>query len=378
MRRPLVVQVCEYVPTGARTFDRFLLGLADGVVQQGIDIHFVFGGEAPLRFGHALAQVGAGHSSAPLPLTRLRDVVDLGKSLRRLRPALIQTHFLSVFDRTLPLLKIVSGAPCLIVTDHTSGHGPAIDPLREIATVVRSRLFSGFVDRVVAVSDFVRRRDVDLLKFPSDRAEVIHNGVDVSIESIAPEVEPTDEPRASFRIAYAGRLIRDKGVATLLNAVSLLGANGREFELRIAGDGDFRTELESLARASGFGGRVRFLGNIDNVPALFRWADAVVVPSNYGEALSLVVLEAMACGACVVAARDGGIPEALGTDRETGRLFDPGNAEQLRDVLLEVADAPAERARMSANARARVIARFTLARMVEDHLKTIRSLMPGP
>lgn len=84
--------------------------------------------------------------------------------------------------------------------------------------------------------------------------------------------------------------------------------------------------------------RITIAGRVDDLGAHLRAADAVVVPSVAYESLPLVVLEAMACGKAVIASRLAGIPEVV-RDGVTGRLFAPGDASALRQLLSETSAA---------------------------------------
>src|SRR5205823_1714690 len=94
----------------------------------------------------------------------------------------------------------------------------------------------------------------------------------------------------------------------------------------------------------------------------------VVVPSDYGEAFGLVVAEAMACGGCLLASDDGGIPEVIGPNGGAGLVFRRGDPGDLRAKLTELLADPARRARMRAAARDRAVRELSLARMVDGYV----------
>ena len=97
------------------------------------------------------------------------------------------------------------------------------------------------------------------------------------------------------RLAAAGALTRLKAYDVLLTALSLVAKEGRHFELLLAGDGPERAALEALAARLGLRTHVRFLGDIDDVPASLARAHMLVHPSR-SEGLSNTVLEGMAEG----------------------------------------------------------------------------------
>jgi hypothetical protein len=83
-----------------------------------------------------------------------------------------------------------------------------------------------------------------------------------------------------------------------------------------------------------------------------------VVPSLY-EGFSLPAIEAMACGVAVVATTGGALPEVVGTSGETGVLVPPNDPGALAAAIGTLLDAPADRARLGAAGRDRVMSRFT-------------------
>src|SRR5262249_35572323 len=86
---------------------------------------------------------------------------------------------------------------------------------------VRGALAGIYINRILTVSDFIRRRDIDELYFPEAKTCTVHNGVD--IRRFTPtESSPTNDPT----VVFAGQLIPQKGVRTLLQAVQLLADSG--------------------------------------------------------------------------------------------------------------------------------------------------------
>ena len=117
--------------------------------------------------------------------------------------------------------------------------------------------------------------------------------------------------------------------------------------LLMVGDGPDRHDAEAEARELGVGADVRFLGRLDAVAPVLAAADLFVLPSQT-ESFGLAALEAMACGAPVLAARTGGLPEVI-TDGVDGILEPPGSVEAMaRRALNLLRDAPAHAAMRSA------------------------------
>jgi glycogen(starch) synthase len=132
------------------------------------------------------------------------------------------------------------------------------------------------------------------------------------------------------RVLYLGRLVPQKGVDVLLDAVRHLAG---KVPVLVVGDGPLRLALERRARRLGIADRVRFEGfcrHVD-VPARLAHADVIVVPSVYEE-LGSVLIEALHAGLPAVASDVGGIPTVV-RDGVTGDLVPPGSAPALARAI---------------------------------------------
>jgi glycosyltransferase involved in cell wall biosynthesis len=156
------------------------------------------------------------------------------------------------------------------------------------------------------------------------RLRIIPNGVDLP---------PADKLATGNTLLFVGRLIHGKGVADLLDALRPL----RNFELVIVGDGPDRARLQSLAE----GMPVRFAGEVApaRVRDFLKQARVLVLPSQVGDGLPNVILEAMSCGVPVVATRTAGIPDVV-RDGDNGLLHEVRNVGELRGCLQRLLENP--------------------------------------
>jgi L-malate glycosyltransferase len=114
--------------------------------------------------------------------------------------------------------------------------------------------------------------------------------------------------------------------------------------LLMVGDGPDRTDAENEARDLGVADDVRFLGRLDTVASLLQSTDLFILPSQT-ESFGLAALEAMACGAPVVASRAGGLPEVV-DDGVSGILEPVGSVEAMGRRAIELLRNPARHAAM--------------------------------
>jgi glycosyltransferase involved in cell wall biosynthesis len=171
-----------------------------------------------------------------------------------------------------------------------------------------------------------------------DKIHVVHTGLDEDLLR-TPHAPIPDAPR----LVCVARLVRLKGHAILLEAASLLAAEGVRFELVLAGDGPYRARIVEMIRARGLEDRVKVAGMMSaaQVREAIQRARAMVLPS-LSEGLPVVIMEALALGRPVVATAISGIPELV-EPGSTGWLVPAGSAEPLARALRQALEAPAAR-----------------------------------
>jgi len=176
----------------------------------------------------------------------------------------------------------------------------------------------GLLRRALERADYVvsnSQRNLDALQARGvrlPRAEVIYN---IVAEGKTPSLPHVAEVP---RIVAVGSLFPLKSYDMLIEAVAILAANATECELLLAGRGAEQSRLESLANQLGIAGRVKFLGDVEDVPSLLRTADVFAHPA-VTEGLSNAILEALAEGVPVVACPVGATPEII-EDGQNGLL----------------------------------------------------------
>ncbi|MFP3939186.1 MAG: glycosyltransferase [Thermoanaerobaculia bacterium] len=186
---------------------------------------------------------------------------------------------------------------------------------------------------------------------------------------VSPEPPPREEARTAVRdtlgvgpetrvLLAAGRLVAQKRHDILLEAFARLSEGHPEARLAIAGTGELEDELRTRTGRPDLAGRVAFLGLLDDLPLWLAGCDVFVNPSDY-EGLPLVVLDAMAARAPIVATAVSGVPDCV-LDGETGRLVPPGDAGALAAALGEALERPEEARSWGEAARRRVEREFSM------------------
>jgi glycosyltransferase involved in cell wall biosynthesis len=221
---------------------------------------------------------------------------------------------------------------------------------------------------VVAVSDEERSDGQAVLGSRAARIKVIPNGVDAArFSPNGPVATRTPDPL----VVCVGRLEQARGADMAVAALALMTTPSSR--LRLVGDGSDWAQIENQVSTLGLAGRVEMVGfRVDPAPDL-RVADVVVIPSRY-DGMALVLLEAMACGAAIVATQVPGSSALDGTG-EIVPVEDPRALAEAVDSLL--AD-PDRRRFLGLAARERVAELYPLERSLERIIGLWQDLGASP
>lgn len=270
-----------------------------------------------------------------------------------------------------------AGVRRIVVHDHSSGDRSVPSGARRAVKWLMARAPLVTADDIIAVSDFVARRQVETGLVPADTVTRVWNGVDV------PEV-PADADRALHNafgidrdrpiVVCACRAAREKGVPILLRAFDLLAARWPSDRPRPAlvylGDGPQFAEIQRLHGQLASKPDVFVPGYRSDARTLQAGADVCAMPSLWQDALPLAVSQPMALGRPVIASRVGGIPEMI-VDGETGLLVPPGDEAALATAIEQLLADPTRARTLGSAARERMARLFK----PEDQLDALTSIV---
>lgn len=327
-----------------------------------------------LRFACSLRDPALLPAGVPASVERIR--LDVSSPYRRIPfafPALARSTTAKVAHVHY---FVAPRMPCpTVVTVHDASFARAPELFSR-----RDRLLFRFVAgsvrraaRVIAVSEFTRQDVIDLYGLSPERVHAIPNGVDARFA-------PRPEAAAAVRHAFAldapyvltvGALQPRKNILRLVEAFATAAPIDHVLAV-VGGDRGGRDAVLSAAARCGLGERLRLLGHVgeDLLPDLYSGARALAFPSLY-EGFGLPALEAMACGAPVVASRTTGLGEAVG---EAALTVDPSSVDELAAALARVLADEGLRARLIAAGRARA-AEFTWEKSAERTADVYRQLL---
>jgi glycosyltransferase involved in cell wall biosynthesis len=199
-------------------------------------------------------------------------------------------------------------------------------------------------------------------------------GIDPDIyKRTIPYRERTDG--APFTLGFAGRLVEQKGLPTLIEALATLPSYCRAVFI---GHGPMRNTLEEQAAQLGLSERVTFKEAIPtyDIPKELQNMDILVLPSlsrpNWTEQFGRVLIEAMACETPVIGSSSGEIPLVID---DAGLIFKEGDAQALSASVQQLLDDPARYRELAMRGRQRVLEHFTQARIAQQTYEVYRSLL---
>lgn len=242
------------------------------------------------------------------------------------------------------------------------------------ATAARAR-------HIIAVSESTRADILRLLHVPPERVSVVYEGVEERFHPPLPEDVAAFRRRAELPehfLLHVGTLEPRKNLAVLIRAFAALRERGvidgvHDWPLVLAGGKGWMYEsIYDLVHELGLDECVRFVGYVadDELPLWYGASGIVVVPSTY-EGFGLPLLEAMACGAPVIASNASSLPEVVG---DAGIVVDCTSERYLIDQCEHLISNAAERSTLGMRARQRAL-QFTWERAARDTLAIYRRVL---
>ena len=196
-------------------------------------------------------------------------------------------------------------------------------------------------------------------------------GVDPDLYSPAAPVDTTND---SIMLGYVGRLVPEKGIADLIQALVLLPAY---YQLTLVGAGADEQRLRQFAETVGVSTRIHWHSPITTaqMPAMMRTFTALVLPSrttaNWKEQFGRVLIEAMACGIPAIGSDSGEIPHVIG---DGGATFPEGDSTALAAVIQTVCRDPARLAHLRSAARQRILTHYTQTALADQYVAIYQQL----
>ena len=265
----------------------------------------------------------------------------------------------------------------LVTTIHNMINKGLLPKWKKIVYLWLTRLIASRQNKIIAVSEAVRKNAIEQLKLPAEKVVTIRNGTKIldinkSLDIAVVRKELGLNPVQPV-IALISRLIPEqKGHRYFLLAAKKVIQQKPESQFLIVGDGTIRKELEELTKHLGIQSNVFFVGWQSNIFDILCSINICAVPSLW-DPLPRIVLEAMVAGKPVVASNVDGIPEAV-IEGETGILVPPADENKLAVAFLDLLNSPDKGNQMGIAGRKRVIAEFSSDRHAKEVLSVYHEL----
>ena len=213
------------------------------------------------------------------------------------------------------------------------------------------------VDKIIAVSSAVRE-DISKYGLNKDKIVVIHNGVDTEVFKPSERVFKEQYEGCDNLLLFVGRIIEQKGLDHLIDAMPRILKEYPSTKLLIVGKGKMKPRLIKKVKKMDLNKEVIFPGFIDEelMPNLYSSADVFVLPSLW-EVLPIALLEALSCGAPLLASDAGGNPEIV-ENGKNGFIFEKRNDEELIEKLRIMLDDHTLRKNMRRESRETALKKF--------------------
>lgn len=196
------------------------------------------------------------------------------------------------------------------------------------------KFFIKKMDFVFSVSQF---NACQIEQYAGIRPKILPNGINTELFAPMlknPEIlKKLQLDESSLKLITASRLVGWKGIQHAIEAVLKLIKKGYKLKYLIAGDGEYKIELQNLVKKFGLEQEVLFLGIIPNheLPSYYALCDIALFPSVSHETFGISVGEALSCGVPVIATNVGGIPEVV--SEECAFLVSPCNADEIAEKI---------------------------------------------
>ena len=208
--------------------------------------------------------------------------------------------------------------------------------------------------------------------FSKEKIYVIYNGIKPGqwVKSYQAK-----DPKVPLTFGCATRLVPIKGTHLLLEAIKTCVNQGYQFRVLIAGHGEkkYTERLHTYVKENGLNNHVEFLGFVTDMQAFYEEIDVNILPS-YTESFPYALLEGGERGIATIASKAGGIVEMI-EDKETGKLFDVGDAKALAQIMMDMIDHKYDLQVLGMKFRSKIHDSFSDYAMAKRHIEIYSDIL---
>ena len=261
-------------------------------------------------------------------------------------------------------------------TENGRNNGIYNDLQRYISSVEWWATYQSY--KVIVNSCYMQREVERVFSLPPDKVEIINNGICTDkFKGYDYDINFRRKYACDYEkiILFVGRLVNEKGVSILIDAMPKIISNFNDAKLVIVGKGNEREFLEKKAYDLGVLNKIYFTGYISeqDLKMLYKCVDVAVYPSLY-EPFGIVALEAMLAGVPTVVSDVGGLGEIISYNQDGKKCY-VGCSNSLADCVLDILKNPAFAEQLVINARNKVLDKFNWDILVEKYQKVYEEII---
>lgn len=361
--------------------ERHLLMLLPALIEQGVDANLLVLVEPNNPMDELFAE--AEERGIPAEAIKIRnhaDVITINRIRSKLaekKPDILHTHLLHADTYGMPAAKL-AGVQHVI----TSRHNDDDFRSRKAAKFASGIMWSGF-KACIAISEHIAKFVVEVEGAPEEKIHTILYGTeherlsdDMYTKARLSLLVELGLPSDVVLLGMACRMVEQKGVTYMLDAMAQVYNELPNTHLVLAGDGPLLHELKHKAADLEIAERTHFLGWRTDVLKLLMAYDIFLMPSLW-EGFGLVALEAMSKRRPVIASNVSALPELV-VHEETGFLIPPKDSTAIANAIRALANDRDLRAHMGLVAEDRVEAQFSVDRMAKETIDVYHQFVPKP
>ncbi len=323
------------------------------------------------------------------PLNDLRALFRIYGELKRVRPAIVHTHMAKaglVGRVAAALYNLTRDTSVRARVIHTY-HGHVLEGYFSVAMtnvfITLERLLARATDRIVAISPAIEQQLRDGFRIGrAGQYRVVPLGFDLGSFAAVDDAARVQARRelgldeSADVISTVGRLTAIKQHRLFLDTIARVAATRPRTVALIAGDGELRRDLEAYAATLEIADRVRFLGWRRDLANIYAATDVFLLTSR-NEGTPVALIEAMASGVPGVSTDVGGVKDVI-TSEDVGARVPDGDPDALAAPIVRYLGDRERRRQTGLRARAAVLDRYGMDRLVNDILALYRELLASP
>ncbi|PNU19974.1 hypothetical protein C2E25_09895 [Geothermobacter hydrogeniphilus] len=273
----------------------------------------------------------------------------------------------------LYLILRVFGIKKIVNHDHLPGERSHLKAIKNFIKSILHRFKFMSCDYYIGVSEFIKKRFVEVAGIPEKKCEFVHNGIRIF------DNEKTDYvnrmfgiPEGATIIVSTGRAVFYKGIDTLIDVAGEMARkkNREHVYFLYVGDGSDIDTFKTMVVERGLSSRFIFAGYRRDVSRILPSCD-IGIQVSHGEAFSLSLIEYLCAGLVTLAPRHCGNGEAI-DDGRNGLLFTPGDVAEIVEKIAFVLDHEEEARRLAGEARRTAVEKFSLEACNERFIALLR------